>query len=1190
VPPLPARPTFPTPPAAPIPIEGERRQATVILADVKGSTALAEQVDTETWVEIMNDVLQVLAREIYRYGGQVDQFRGDGLVAFFGARTAHEDDPERAVRAALAMQAAVQAYAADLAERRGVELLLRVGVNTGEVIAASVGNARQHSEETAMGRAIALAARMESAAEPGTVLVTANTYRRVEPLFEWAALGQIRVKGVSRPLTAYRPLAARAVPGKLRGIAGLESPLVGRDAELTALQHAVDRLRAGLGGVVTLVGEAGLGKSRLVTEIRTSTEQQDGARADRRPGTQSAVRWVEGRCLSYTTNVAYQLWLDMLRAVLGVAPDAPSSAVRDALRERVQALCPERFDEVYPYLGRLLSVPLEAQEEVIARALTGESLKVITFRAVETLIRAAAERRPLVIVCEDLHWADPTSLELVERMLGLTDRVPLLLLCVFRPETTADETGRGCWRIRETAARSYRHRHTDLSLKPLNADESETLVRNLVLSSQPFAGAPALPRPLRERISAYAEGNPFYVEELIRSFIEAGTIDYDPATGRWQTVGDADAVALPETLHGVLMARIDRLPAEARRVLQLAAVIGRVFPHRVLEAIAPSPLPQAGGGPGGRALDDHLVSLQRAQMIRERARVPELEYIFKHHLTQEAAYNGLLARDRRAIHRQVAESLERLYAERLDERVELLAHHWVQAEEPDKAVGYLVKAGQRAARRYANQEALSYFQAALRHVPPGAEHDRILGYRARLYLNLFQGREAALDYRRLHERAIERGDREAETEALLGLGRAHYIIALDEPEFASSSLADYRRAYALAQERGDKARMVHALVPTPWFEDFWPPYGAEALENTQEALALSREIGDQTLITESMMAALRTNYADPGGQGEHITQRLEARHDLPRLNLTYFMRMWTHLFRGDFERGVELCDAGIRLAREIGVPPVQYPTLKALNQIALGRYTAARQSLSEERTGEAFPIGSAFQELGNSLYLFELMAYPEAAAVAADVIQRGKRIGRAWLSDWGRVHRVRSLIHAAPGERDKLERAIQDLETNLPASSTVRALGEPATVLGEVALARGDPERGLQHVQNAQAWTQENGCRPGYVTALELQTRILLHLDRPGDVVSLANEGIRMAEEMAYAPMLWRLRVRKARALQRLGRAGEARQAYKAAATVLLERADAIPETELRRAYLSSREVSSILAASRSGVGKENGT
>ena len=533
-------------------LHGERRQATILLADVVDSTALAEQIGTEVWVEIMNRVFHLLGEAIYRHGGEIEQYRGDGLMAFFGAKAAHEDDPERAVRAGLAMQEAVQAYATDLEKERGIELRLRVGVNSGEVIAAEVGDRRRHSEDTAMGRAIALAARMESAAQPGTVLVTADTYRLTRRLFEWQSLGEITVKGVSQPVTVFRPLAVRAMEGKGRGIEGLSSPLGGRGAELAALRAAVDELQRGVGGIVTLVGEAGIGKSRLVAELRKRVPDDQ-------------VRWFEGRCLSYGGSIAYLPWLDWLRSLLNVAPDAQPLDVRAALRARVQALCPDCFDAVYPYLCRLLSLPLEdAYAEL--RDLQGESLRAEVFWAVQTLVKGATRGAPFVTVFEDLHWADATSLALLERVLALTDRAPLLVLCVFRPEME-----HGCWQLKETAARLYRHRHTDLLLDPLSTEESQALVGHLLRIED-------LPAALRTRVLERAEGNPFYAEEIIRSLIDDRAIVHDDASGRWRATREVTDIPIPDTLHGVLAGRIDRLEERTRRVLRMASVIGRVFP------------------------------------------------------------------------------------------------------------------------------------------------------------------------------------------------------------------------------------------------------------------------------------------------------------------------------------------------------------------------------------------------------------------------------------------------------------------------------------------------------------------------------------------------------------------------------------------------------------------------------------
>ncbi|MBL7184563.1 MAG: AAA family ATPase [Anaerolineae bacterium] len=709
----------------------ERRMVTILFSDIKGSTAMAENLDPEDVMEIMDGAFDVLIEPIYRYEGTLARLMGDAILAFFGAPIAHEDDPERACRAALEIIEGAQRYAARLEEERGISgFNVRVGINTGLVVVGEVGSDLR-VEYTAMGDAVNLAARMESAAEPGTILITEETHKLIAPLFETKPLGPVEVKGKAEPVSVYRVLASKVAFGKLRGIVGLESPLVGREVEFGALREAVERLRAGVGGVATLVGEAGIGKSRLVAELR-------------RGAVTARLRWMEGRCLSYGTSIAYLLWLDVLRGLLGVTVEDSPVAVRDALRERVRTLCPEHFESVYPYLGRLMSLPLEAEDEAGIRDLEGEKLKSGTFRAMETLIQCAAGERPLALVCEDLHWADPTSMELLERLLALTDRAPLLILCVLRPQTE-----HGSWRLKETAARLYRHRHTDLWLDPLSAAESERLVGNLLRVED-------LPPKLKWRILSHAEGNPFYVEEVIRSLIDSGAIEQDEATGRWQATQDMSSIPIPDTLQGVLMARIDRLQEEAKRVLQLAAVIGRIFFYRVLAAIAQEE----------RELDGHLITLQREEMIRERARLPELEYIFKHELTREAAYNGLLKKQRRIFHCQVAEALERLFPDRIDEQVGLLAHHWERAGEAEKAMEYLLRAGDQARLAYAHQEAIDYYQRALAFLKEQGEHERA----ARTMMKLGLTHHTAFDFeraRRVYEEGFALWQRVGEMEPAL---------------------------------------------------------------------------------------------------------------------------------------------------------------------------------------------------------------------------------------------------------------------------------------------------------------------------------------------------------------------------------------------------------------------------------------
>jgi len=706
-------------------VQPQRRIVTVLFSDVKGYTEMAEALDPEDVMEIMDGAFDVLIEPIYRYEGTLARLMGDAVLAFFGAPIAHEDDPERACRAGLEIVEGTQAYAERLEREWGIKgFNVRVGINTGLVVVGEVGSDLR-VEYTATGDAINLAARMEGAAEPGTVLITEATHKLIAPLFETEALGPIEVKGKAEPVSVYRVLAAKAV----RGIAGLASPLVGREAEFAALAAALERLGAGVGGIVTLVGEAGIGKSRLVAEVRKHNPVRVTEPEGSRDSSQvlAAPRWVEGRCLSYSSSIAYLLWLDVLRGLLGVtAEDAPAE-VRDVLRERVEALCADCFDQVYPYLGRLMSLPLQEEAQALLEGLEPRRLKANTFRALETMLQRAADAHPLVVVCEDLHWADPTSLEVLEQSLGLTDRAPLLLVSVFRPRTD-----HGSWRIKETAARDYRHRHTDLWLDPLSAGESEALVGNLLPLED-------LPPKLTWRILSHAEGNPFYVEEIIRSLISEGAILEDEATGRWQATREVAEIRIPDTVQGVLTARIDRLQEETRRVLQMAAVIGRIFLYRVLAAIAEEE----------RELGERLLTLQREEMIRERARLPELEYIFKHELTREAAYNGLLKRERRAFHRQVAEALEGLFLEWVDEQAGLLAHHWERAEVPERAIYYLHQAGEQARGQYANEQAIDYFQRALALLEDGLSDE----FRQDMAVRLYEGLGDVLEWTGHHHEA-----------------------------------------------------------------------------------------------------------------------------------------------------------------------------------------------------------------------------------------------------------------------------------------------------------------------------------------------------------------------------------------------------------------------------------------------------
>ena len=655
---------------------GERRVITVLFCDVAGSTALAEHFDPEEWAEIMNEAFQLFNEPVYRYGGIVARLMGDGILAFFGAPRAHEDDPERAVLAGLAIVDGISAFQQEFQRDYGLEFNVRIGINTGPVVVGEIGSA-QAGEYTAMGDAVNLAARMEQTAEPGTIRISDDTYRLVAPLFDVEELGEINVKGKAEGVLVYRVQRRKSEPGNLRGIEGLSSPLIGRDSEISELRQVLAKLCQGSGGIVCLTGEAGIGKSRLIEELHSEWNKIAGNEAP----------WVESHGVSYDTMRPYGLFMQRVRQIYGVE-DSDSLAL---VREKV-ATTPEGFPpQVQTLVVRAVEALLLVGTDSDGPQLQGEALQHEVYKACHSMWRAAASFAPTVIVLDDLHWADPASVELMIDMFPLVEEVPLLLLCSFRPERQSP-----AWRVKQVAETDYPHRYTEIVLSALSDEDSDVLFGNLLNISDS-------PPQLRQIILAKTEGNPFFVEEFARTLIDAGAITHDESGMHWRADTKIADIPIPDNLLALLTSRIDLLEEDARRTLQLGSVIGRSFYHRVLKQISDSNI----------ALDKQLSTLQRAELVSEAGRVPELEYIFRHDLTREAAYNSILLRERRKFHRRVGEAVEELFSDRLEEQSHLLAHHFYQAGDNERALRYSTMAGDVSARLYANDEAITHYTRAV---------------------------------------------------------------------------------------------------------------------------------------------------------------------------------------------------------------------------------------------------------------------------------------------------------------------------------------------------------------------------------------------------------------------------------------------------------------------------------------------
>jgi len=509
----------------------------------------------------MNEAVDGVTPAIHRYEGTVARVLGDSLLAFVGAPVAHEDDPARAIRAALEVFEMGRDYAEEIKEKYGINFAIRATINTGGVIINSVGDDLKY-EFTPMGGAVNLTSRIKFAAMPMTTLISQYTYRFVEPLFDLTPLEPVEVKGRKKMIEVYRVDGIKAQPGPTRGIMGLQSPIVGRQTELNRLMSLCEAVRAGLGRAALVVGEPGLGKSRLIAEWKALV---DSEREDPPP------LWVKGRGLSYGQGLAYHLLSDLLRSMTGVSATAEEPEIRKVVKTFIKDIFGDDSLDVYPYLGHLLSLKMEDAAQERIQRLDPQALQNQYLSAMQRLLEVLSARRPLVMVLEDLHWADPSSVELFSRLMPIAMASPMLFCLVTRAERESPG-----WQLVREVRELMGSSLTEISLQPLTETDSRQLVENLL-------GSGALPNRVQRLLFKKTEGNPLFVEEVIRMLIDRRVIiRQDEVWTAGEAIGD---INIPDNLQGLLLARIDRLPEDVKQVLRVAAVIGRQFPVQVLEQV-----------------------------------------------------------------------------------------------------------------------------------------------------------------------------------------------------------------------------------------------------------------------------------------------------------------------------------------------------------------------------------------------------------------------------------------------------------------------------------------------------------------------------------------------------------------------------------------------------------------------------
>ena len=955
---------------------------------------------------------------------------------------------------------------------------------------------------------------------------------------------------------------------------------VGRTRELQWLRAQLDSALEGRGRVAFVTGGPGQGKTALISAF---------ARRAREQHPNLAVAFGSANAFSGLGD-PYLPFRDVLGMLTGnVEARWASGQLSTEQARALWELTPSTVEAIVEHGPELVNVFVGGREITERAAAAGSSegsvneLRALSqknlsgergvqqtqlFEQFSNVLRALAAKVPLLILLDDLQWADGASISLLFHLGRRIESARILILGTYREEEVA--LGRdGARHPLEKVVGEFRQTlgNVLLELEEQEREESRHFLDEL-LDTEPNELSEFFRSALYERTG----GHPLFSIELLRSMQERGDLIRDEQ-GRWVEGPALKWDQLPEKVEAVIRERITRLDNELRELLSVASVEGETFTAEVVARVQ-----EMQERPLLRQLSQELE--KRHNLIREQgeARVGAkilTRYRFSHQLIQRYIYNELGSGERRILHREVAQTLEELYRDQLDEITVQLARHYLVAGDYEQAISYLRSAGDRARRLHANSEALGLYNQALELSDEEQTlYADLLAARAAAFVNLYQGEEAVQDFESLLNRARTHNDQHGELEALLGLARGNYIVALDHPETGSARASKdfYEQAYELAEQLDDPRGMIRALVPTTWFTDFWSDFEDQARANAEQALRLSESTGDEMLVLEAELAMF---YTDPllerQRRGDRLRLQLEDLGDLVRLNYLLFGMMFSTLQLGEFEQTVAHCNRGVELAHRIGVPPVQYPTLRAIALARLGRFKEAFASLEEEVSDESHPFANTFMKLGRVIIYFELQAYRQAAELLQSLRQPMEELARAWMLDSFHMYMTRVV----------LEGGLQDEFDLKPSLSYLENMDTPLAMvaLGGLAAAEGKLELALSLAERALVMAESTGRRPDASMALELKAWVLLLCKQAEEALRAADKGISLAEKIGYRPMVWRLSGTRAEVLEQLGRGAAALEERERAGRLIRELASGVSDDQLRQTFLGSAAVRSILMA-----------
>jgi len=1090
-------------------IEGERKLVTVLFADVANYTSIAENLDPEDIHQIMDGCFKILMDEIHKYEGTINQFTGDGIMALFGAPVAHEDHAQRACYAALSIQKALVNYEEKIKKDFGADFKMRIGLNSGPVIVGSIGDDLR-MDYTAVGDTSNLASRIENMARPGTSLVSKHTHKLSRDFFEFKSLGKVEVKGKKESQEVFELIKTGEVDSRIAASAakGL-TRFVGRKNSMAAIRNAWDKALAGSGQVLGVVGEAGVGKSRLMLEFKNSLP----------PG---EFTFFEGRCLHYGGSMAYLPFLDILKLHFGIEEGGREHAITKMMKDKLIELDEELAPITLSAFQDLLSLKIEDETWLY---LEPKEKRNRTFEAIRNLLITVSQKRPLVVAIEDLHWMDKSSEEFLNYFIDCLAQSPILLILLYRPEYA-----------HQWGSKSY---YTKIGLSQFTSPSSVELIRAILYDCE-------IEPELETLIMDRSAGIPLYIEELIFSLLENGSIQREK--NQCYLAKAPKDIQVPDTIQGIIAARMDRLEDNLKRTLQVASVIGRDFAFRILQTIT-----------GMREeLKSYLLNLQGLEFIYEKRLFPELEYIFKHALTQEVAYNSLLLKRRKELHEKIGQAIEKIYPQRLEEFYEMLAYHYYEGQDWAKALNYLAKAGDKVAAAYANREALDYYARALEvcdKLGASALTKSADVARKRGLVNHTIGdfRSAIDDFNRMRAAAHSLADRHLEGMALAYRG---WVETEGHLETAEGTL---KASLAIADEGFEDVRFFADVSLGGLFLIF--KRHAEAVPLLREAEKLAPEVEDPFIQGWwSLNWSIWSNWK--GRFDDALKIQTRWRDAIRRGGVPFLTNAWVEALsrggKGEYEPALTLLEDVLATAKRMG----------ELKSVARGLNT----------------MGWIYGELQNHRQAMTWnMQGVETAQEANFSIPECESNARLNLGD--------NLL--ALGQLDEAEEQFQKVEQVVrnPRPLDHYMLWRYSQHLfhsyGELWLARSDLDKAIAYANECLTLADQSNSQKNIVKGRRLRGQVFLAQGKLEEAKRELSIALEIAHRVDNPTQLWKTYSVFGNLRQAQGRSDEARQAYGDALSIIKKMATSLQNQSRKDTFMSSHLVQEIRQKAQRNDGKK---